>query len=446
MTLELHPKCKARLIAAVAAAIPKLNVEYGHYVDRYPASLELKNAEAVLPDKGALREQLTSYIDFETPLTEFLIDSITEELQQFPYERKRSLQPLTSISNYKDSQSVAERLIESFAALPTKYTFSLKLPSAFLPMIGPRAKVEISPQLRIVKSGPELSALYPPEITVSPAIAEASKIAGMLSGLFDTFMKPPATWDSDSVYLQADVFGFVGLYGGTNPHLEAVRIIRAFCGLGVALQLFEMKSEYSSLTPPPSYLQIHRQCADDRFEFYRSLSLNDNVSRAMNGLTLDTVGGRINSERRQLDWADMQFESIRAVFAGGEKAGAILLASQWFFDGHSHGSDQLLKYIQTTVVLEILLGDKASSDQTGLGILLGNRCAYLIGSSQEERADVLNTFTEIYGIRSQIVHRGKHRLSNRERVLFHKLRWMCRRVIYREIELLKADKESKLPA
>jgi len=443
MPLELHPKCKARLIYAVASAIPKLNVEYGHYIDRYSASLELKNAEAVLPDKGALREQLTSYIDFETPLTEFIIDSISEELRGFPYEQERSLQPLVSIGNYSDSRSVAERLIESFAALPTKYTFSLRLPPAFLPVMGSRSKIELTPQLRIVRAGPELSTLYPPETTEDSGIAQAGQKVGLLSGLFDSFVKPPATWDGDSSYLQIDALGFVGLYGGTNPHLEAVRIIRAFCGLGLALRLFEMKSEYSSLTPP-SYLQIHQQHADGQFKFYRSISLEENVGRAMNGLTLDTLDGGINSENKRIGWADKQFESMRVVFSGGKKAESLLLASQWFFDGHSHGSDQLLKYIQTTVVLEILLGDKASSDQTGLGTLLGNRCAYLIGSSQEERADVLDTFTDIYGIRSQIVHRGKHRLSYRERVLFHKLRWMCCRVIQKEIELLRADKKSAL--
>jgi hypothetical protein len=438
MPLELNLKCKARLIEAVAAAIPKLNVEYGRYIDRYPALLELKTAEAVLPDKGPLRERVTNYIDFESPLTEFILDSITEELQQFPYEEERSLRALSSMASYGDSQSTAVRLIEKFDALPSKCTFSLKLPSTFSPIMGPRTKIELSPQLRIVKSGPELSSLYPPEMTVDAGQAQT---AGLLGGLAAVF-NPPATWESDSSYLQIDVLGFVGFYGGTNPHLEAVRIIRAFCGLGLALRLFEMKSEYSSFTPP-NQLHIHRKNSDDRFEFYRTASLDDNVSRAMNGLTLDTFDGMLDSESTQQAWSDRQFESMRAVFAGGKKAEALLLASQWFFDSHSHGSDQLLKYIQTTVVLEILLGDKASSDQTGLGILLGNRCAYLIGRSQEDRADVLNTFTEIYGIRSQIVHRGKHRLSYSERILFHKLRWMCRRVLSREIELLRADKKDK---
>jgi hypothetical protein len=235
MPLELHPKCKERLIDAVAAAIRKFKVEHGHYVDRYPASLELKDAEAALPDKGPLREQLASYIDFETPLTEFILDSITEELQQLPFEQDNSLQALTSIGNYSDNKSVAERLVENFAALPTSYTFSLKLPLAFLPMMGARSKIELSPQLRIVKADSELSTLYPPEIARDSLIALASQKAGMLSGLFDAFGKPPATWDSDSAYLQIDASGFVGWYGGTNPHLEAVRIIRAFFGLGLAL-------------------------------------------------------------------------------------------------------------------------------------------------------------------------------------------------------------------
>jgi hypothetical protein len=437
MPLELHPKCKARLIDAVAGAISKLNVEHGQYIDRYPASLELKNAESILPDKGELREQLINYIDADAPLTEFVIDSISEELRQFPYEPERSLQPLTSIGSYSDSRRAAERLVDQFASLPMLYTFSLKLPPAFLQMAGTRTRVELSPQLRIVRSDPELFALYPPE-----AEKDFEVTGGLLGGLA-RFINPPSSWENDSAYLQFDASGFVGPYGGTSPHLDAVRTIRAFCGLGLAVKLFEMKSEFSAAMPPVHML-VHRKGPDDQFAFFCSLSLDENVSRAVNGLTLDALEGRIDSEQKQLKWADRQFDAMRAVFAGRENAEKLLLASQWYFDGHSHGSDALLKYIQTTVVLEILLGDKASSDQTGLGALLGNRCAYLIGNSQQERTEVLNAFHDIYRIRSEIVHRGKHRLNYKERVLFLGLRWMCRRVIQREIELLKADKKSQL--
>jgi hypothetical protein len=87
----------------------------------------------------------------------------------------------------------------------------------------------------------------------------------------------------------------------------------------------------------------------------------------------------------------------------------------------------------------ILLGDKTSSDLTGLGELLSNRCAYLIATSHAERNDLLQDFRNIYEVRSKIVHRGKSRLALGERSLFDKLRWICRRILQEEVELLEKD-------
>jgi hypothetical protein len=89
------------------------------------------------------------------------------------------------------------------------------------------------------------------------------------------------------------------------------------------------------------------------------------------------------------------------------------------------------------VVLEILLGDKAPSDDIGLGQLLSSRCAYLISNTQEERTEILRDFGKIYGVRSKIVHRGKPRLTRDELALSYQLQWFCRRVICKEIDLLK---------
>ena len=85
------------------------------------------------------------------------------------------------------------------------------------------------------------------------------------------------------------------------------------------------------------------------------------------------------------------------------------------------------------------IGDKAVSDDVGLGKLLSSRCAYLIGTSHQERADVLRDFQEVYRVRSQIIHAGKHRLDSAEHGLLNKLRWMGRRVIQEEVRLLAAD-------
>jgi hypothetical protein len=74
----------------------------------------------------------------------------------------------------------------------------------------------------------------------------------------------------------------------------------------------------------------------------------------------------------------------------------------------------------------------------GLSELLRNRCAYLIGKDQRQREEILDDFGRIYDVRSQIVHRGKSRLSREEQGLFYKLRWMCFRVVQEEIRLLEA--------
>ena len=75
----------------------------------------------------------------------------------------------------------------------------------------------------------------------------------------------------------------------------------------------------------------------------------------------------------------------------------------------------------------------------GLGELLRNRCAYLIGKSHKQREEVLADFRDIYDLRSKIVHRGKVRLHLKERSLFAKLQWMCRCVIQEEVQLLQKD-------
>jgi hypothetical protein len=115
----------------------------------------------------------------------------------------------------------------------------------------------------------------------------------------------------------------------------------------------------------------------------------------------------------------------------------LLLAAQWLFDSYC-GSNELLSFVQGAVVLETLLGDKAISDTIGLGDLLGNRCAYLISKTLEEREMILRDFRSIYDVRSKIVHAGKKRLNREQRMLFEKLQWICHRAIQKEVELFQA--------
>jgi hypothetical protein len=128
---------------------------------------------------------------------------------------------------------------------------------------------------------------------------------------------------------------------------------------------------------------VHQAGSDGKWSWATTLNLGEDLSRALSTIRLaDFIAMETGAKQNSMlaiIWAEM-----KSAFNGGKKADSILLAAQWFFNG-SHGPDELLKYVQAMVVLEILLGDKRASDQMGLNELLRNRCAYLIGNSHEDR-------------------------------------------------------------
>jgi hypothetical protein len=229
----------------------------------------------------------------------------------------------------------------------------------------------------------------------------------------------------------------VGQYGGTSTTLKAERLVRAFCGLGIAVRLFAHRHKFHQGVSK-SYFYVHRQEQGGTWKPESRLDVDDTTDRGLLGLEMHTLDGQLATEQSKIEWAAYRLGDIQVAFSSDKKAESIILASQWLFDSHA-GRDELLSFIQAMVVLEILLGDKKISDEIGIGELMRNRCAYLIGDSHEERAQLLDTFNKIYRVRSQIVHSGKHRLTLEERSLFSRLRWMCRRVIAKELDLLKAD-------
>jgi hypothetical protein len=156
------------------------------------------------------------------------------------------------------------------------------------------------------------------------------------------------------------------------------------------------------------------------------IELSTDLSRALSGLKIHETINDADTDARKQGLTKLVLREISSVLSGGSKAENIALAGEWLLDSYV-GRDDRLNYVQAMVVLEVLLGDNATTDEMSLGQLLRNRCAYLIGRNQGEREILLKEFDKIYKVRSQIVHRGKARLSFRERVLFGELRSLCNR-------------------
>jgi hypothetical protein len=165
---------------------------------------------------------------------------------------------------------------------------------------------------------------------------------------------------------------------------------------------------------------------------------------------------RLDPEHAQriegLQWAeptdpDMMGTACSLIYPAFEQTdnGALLRrCAQWHFDSLC-GTNPLLQFVQATVAIEILLGDKATSDLVGLGELLANRCAYSLARNPQERYDLLKEFRQIYDTRSAIVHRGKSDLSDEETTQLWRLRYLDARLIFNELKLMRRPPTQRSP-
>ncbi len=190
------------------------------------------------------------------------------------------------------------------------------------------------------------------------------------------------------------------------------------------------------MRPLQARLLVHRQ-RGDTWEAWSSYEVPVDLSEVLGRMQISNLEGRLDAERTK-EWIRGRLPVLATALRDEEAADKILLASQWLLDGCA-GSNELLSFVQTTVAMEILLGEETKSDVIGIGELLRNRCAYLIGKSRTQRDQILKDFDRIYKVRSRIVHRGKSHLTIEETVLLKQLRWMCGRVIDEEIKLIARD-------
>jgi hypothetical protein len=238
-------------------------------------------------------------------------------------------------------------------------------------------------------------------------------------------------WDQASAYLQVKVTGFGGHYSETTPLQEATGTLKAFLGISIGLGLLTIDRVFDPV-PATAQIVLHRRVSSS-WVIERTYALSPSLSTGLRDIKLSYFASLdpLSSLKKAL-------HSISSVFQQGEKSRKLLLACQWLFDSYCV-TNELLSFVETAVAMEILLGDKASSDLMGLGELLRNRCAYLIGTTHSEREEVLADFKKIYDVRCDIVHAGKSRLSRAEWDLFSKLRAICALVIQAEVRLLEND-------
>jgi len=423
MAVNLHQQCKDRLKQQLAGALVFAKVKNCSFIDRYSLARVLL-IEGALPSNGEQKDLLENYVS-ESPLFDFVYGYLAKEVNENQdYNPEIPEQALSQLDEYSDLDALSDRLVDIFDSLPWRYCLTFKLNPEITGYLEDEV-TQVSDDIKILRAGNELIENFP----LQSGIPRRDQSVHGMSLLGHT---GSAVWSEEKLYVQIMADGFFGKWTSTSPELKAIDTFKSILGLLIAMKAFKVEHSYSA-SIVKSRFYIHKEddgwCIDDSGE------LNNDISKTISDLRIDDLNGYLDTEIKKVGHVKRCTESISKALAAGDISDKIRLAGQWLYDSYC-GQNELLSYIQTTVSLEILLGEKAVSDLVGLGELLRNRCAYLIGANHKQREKVLSDFKQIYDIRSKIVHRGKCRLNIHERNLFKRLQWIVSRVIQEEIKLV----------
>ncbi|MFG1690690.1 hypothetical protein ACGF5M_00805 [Gemmatimonadota bacterium] len=410
----------------LSTALLEIQVQNNQFLI-YSTTEAVAKLDDILPEpRSAVRQQLLKAVG-ESPLSDFVLEQLGAELQEKQeFQSEVPSTPLCSLPGYEDTEALATRLLSDFQSLPWRYLLMVSIPGAAAdPVLGAFVddRVPVSDSLSI-KRWKESDAGVSHELPKE--------------NLFGFLTPYAAGLTAGSTYLCEQTEGYVGPYGVTTPLFDYSLKLRGLLGIALALRLWEPGgSRYA--TPRRKSIIVLRE-TDGQWQYQGTHHLSYEDTEGIDSLRLFSRVSELESPEQALfvrkDWAQVQI-----AFQSGRKGDAIVRAGQWLFDSYC-GTNELLKFVQAAVSLEILLGDKAATDLVGLGELLANRCAYLIGKTRSQRDEILRDFRQIYETRSKIVHRGHSRLTNEDLERLSKLRWMCSRVIQEELRLLQAEADS----
>ena len=398
--MKIHDKCSERLSTEVEKALGDITVHYGNYLAGSPEKV-LRELEKILPADPKFREEIESYVS-DDPLADFILGELGEELHSArEFESDSPVIALSALPEYQDLTAVSKRLIRSFCALPRTYKITFKLGPS-MERMALNGEFHFNPSIRLVRADDELAGLFP--MTTGNEIRDHTMFGG---GLLTIPIVPK--WDG--MYIQVEVQGYIRRWVTTSPVDRAFSLVKSFVGLAIATRAARLGRGLRQGTGSQRAF-VHEQTGGG-WKLIDAREVPESLSTALHDFQPVIFPDIHKTEEARVKYFVERLKEIAAVLKGEEDNSRLLLAARWLFDSRLSRED-LLAYVQAMVSMEILLGDKAVSDLMGLGELLRNRCAYLIGRTHTERDELLEDFRKIYEVRSRIVHGGKDKLSRKE--------------------------------
>ena len=337
------------MVERLANGLVHVGVTHGKYLEHITVFLSVFEADQALPSNGKLRDRLVDYID-DYPLIEFVLESLRRELADTKeYVSESSKAKLTEIDGYQDPQAIANHLISEFETLPWKYTLSLPVKrEIFPPFPEGKSQVALGTRAQLIEPDLLLDETYPlnhPDKNVEERVFGGK-------GLLNIWQAGDQSWEKDSIYLQFEIDGYIGIYGGGSPVANVERSLESFFGLGLATRLFSYKYSFQNPDKIPEWL-VHRE-AEGGWRIESKFKIKEDDSSVIRHISLWDGFNNDYPEEHKIPWLTSRLDQVSRIFSS-DRADSLLLAAKWFFDSFK-GSDDVLSYSHESKVWCIMFG------------------------------------------------------------------------------------------
>jgi hypothetical protein len=342
--MPLHENALARLKELVAAAAPKLQVEFGRFLTAESYDV-FADGDAALP-KEVIREFIGSIS--EHPFTTFATGYIQNRLNDLSYSSEKRAVPLLDLPVFHTARALADETVTAFATLPWKYAFLFLLPIMGARRWGPAHKTAFQHAgagLSLVRPGDDFSEVFSPRNPHSLAA-----LANMLGG-----SEAAGKWEP-GLYVLIESDGFLADWMETELIKRARLLLRTVGGLLTATKLAHVTHQGAHAYAAEGEILVYQKQMD-RWVSRRPFRLEAETMQLFRSLQWDDFADLQPENGDWSGWDRLVSRFLRPAFEEREETVLLRRTSQWYFDSLA-GTNNLLKFVQATVAIEILSATK----------------------------------------------------------------------------------------
>lgn len=327
--------------------------------------------------------------------------------------------PLTSYESFSDPLKLARGILKRVESLPIQYRILARCSDALSDRKSEvDVDIRISDQLRIISTSN-----IPDNFVLRNSNAAVNRMISVYAGGEDVNLKAKES----SLYFEYRCSGFVADNFDTRIVRDFSDELRSFYGLMMSYDILYDWGFGSADSRTP--LVIVNELDGEGSDLVHIARMESDLVKCTQYDTSSQTDQRLKDGMKLEELLKPAIQMFQC-----SEAAKLTTAAIWLLRAHL-GTRPMDTILDSTIAMEVLLGDRDTSDRIGLSKLMANRCAYALGRTAAERREITEFFSRFYRVRSEIVHSGRFRVTPEDRAVVKTGLELASRILRHEVRL-----------